>query len=159
MRSSVALAGSAAVLMAVLVTGCGGDTSGSPVQVTTTTASSAATGGGGGAGETSLPAIDTKQLDEPSELESLAGDWRQDTTSKPTQAHVESDGKLTLIQGGQTIKGQLVWLGDRHFRILLVGALDAPKPPEITADLSADGNTMTVHSSEEPGPIVYKRVG
>lgn len=161
MRASVALAGSAAVMTAVLVAGCGSDTSGSPVAATTTgsSAPSVPSASGGGAGDTSLPAIDTKQLEEPDPLESLAGDWRQDTTSKPILAHVVKDGSMTLTQNGRTIKGQLIWMGDKHYRIVLDGSLDSPNAAEVTADLSADGNTMTVHSSEEPGPIVYKRVG
>ena len=156
MRASVALAGSAAVMTAVLVAGCGSDTSGSAVAATTT-GSSAPSATGGGAATPSLPAIDTRTLEQPDPLESLAGDWRQETTSKPIQAHVAKDGSMTLTQGGQTITGQLVWMGDKHFRILILASQG--KSPEITADLSADGNTMTVHSSEEPGPIVYKRVG
>ena len=154
MRSSMAVAGSAAVLVALLVSGCDSDTTGSAHPQTTTTTSVPGAGGG----ETSLPAIDTKTLEQPDPLESLAGDWRQDTTSKPIMAHVAKDGSLTLTQGGKTAKGQLVWLGDKHFRILLIST-QGTEPPHITADLSADGNTLTVHSSADPGPIAYKRVG
>ena len=157
MRSSVAAAG-VAVLTAVLVAGCGGDTSGAPVQATTTTGSSAARVPSAGAGETSLPAIDTKQLDQPDPLESLAGDWRQDTTSRPLMAHVAKDGGMSVTQGGQTIKGQVIWMGDNHYRIVLAGSLDTANPAQITADLSPDANTLTVHSSKEPRPTVYKRV-
>jgi hypothetical protein len=161
MRSSTAAAGSAAVLVALLVSGCDGGTTGSATpqtttQAATTTASSAP--GVPGAGETSLPAIDTKQLDQPDPLASLAGDWRQDTTSKPIMAHVAKDGAMTVTQGGRTVKGQVIWMGDKHYRIVLEGSLDTPNAAEITADLSTDATTLTVHSSKEPGPIVYKRV-
>ncbi|TDP93685.1 hypothetical protein [Labedaea rhizosphaerae] len=162
MRSSMAVAGSAAVLLALLVSGCGSDTTGSAHPQTTTTATTTGSSVPGvpgvGGGETSLPAIDTKTLEQPDPLESLAGDWRQDTTSKPIMAHVAKDGGITLAQDGRTAKGQFVWLGDKHFRILLIST-QGTAPAHITADLSADGNTMTVHSSAEPGPIVYKRVG
>jgi hypothetical protein len=69
---------------------------------------------------------------------------------------VASDGSMTLTQGGQALKGQLVWLGDGHFQILITA--ERGTPPQVTADLSADGKTMTVHSSDSPGPIVYKKI-